>query len=554
MQMPFQPGAHVGGCRIVRLVGSGDVAQVFEVIDSRNVRRALKIIDRELPLAAAPQNRLAFGGEATVMVEHVNVVRLHDIGIHCGRVYLVLDFADGSDLRKVLEEAGGALPPLRALSLVLHACDGIGAVHAQQIIHRDIKPENILVSGNPEVAKVTGFGSAKLPGWGVTTTTTQRTGSARYTAPEFLRARTATTKMDVYSLAVILYEAIVGKNPFAGPEAPLFDIVEAHLTVVPQPLAAAMGERWRNLPDLERGVLSALSEVLAWALAKDVGARCTLAEFVEKLRLAQGNLLVQKRQAVRSLPLPNRGPALAPTEQAMAAWRDDSSAALPGVVVVRPDVAPYGATPLPGASRPIPPRFVQGGQAEARRDSDAGREAVLPPPSSEPATVPVPLAAVPTTALGTQLMAAAPPPLQEARPVPLRTERMATAGVQPPAPVAATPPLGSALPMPAERRSTGIPVESAVTRPAKATRMGLVLVVAGLLITVGLAVVGWVIFGGALSGPDRPPVPAAPTPPSASASSTARAPTAPPTATATSPAPSGRRGPPLMPTPSSRPK
>jgi hypothetical protein len=139
--LKFSPGTYVAGYWVRGLVARGDATEVYEVVDQNGVRRALKVLERQGPLDSAPQRRLALAGDVAAMVEHPNVVRYHDIDIHEGKVVLVLDFVDGVDLRRVLDEAGGKLEPLHAVSLLLQAAEGIAAVHERSVIHRDLKPE-----------------------------------------------------------------------------------------------------------------------------------------------------------------------------------------------------------------------------------------------------------------------------------------------------------------------------------------------------------------------------------------------------------------------------
>ena len=365
----FKPGTQVGGCRIVRYLATGDVAEVYEVIDATGARRALKIFEREAPLDSAQQHRLALGGEATAMVEHINVVRFIDIGIHHGRVWILLDLVEGSDLRSDLRQlmvgAGGALPVDRAVSLLRQACDGLAAVHKQEIIHRDLKPENLLVTRD-DIARVTGFGSARLPGWGMKTTTTQRTSSAYYMAPEYIKHGTVDTKMDVYAMGVILYEAISGKNPIMPGPATLANIIAAQLDVEPPPLGGVPGD---------------LAHLLRWAMVKNPADRCSLRQFIDDLDRVLGRLRAQRRGAARSVPLPNREPGLALTEPAMPAWRSDETNATTPTAASIPAPVPGGTIRMSAAGGPMQggPDWGAERSASDRLGRDQTRDAVLPP-------------------------------------------------------------------------------------------------------------------------------------------------------------------------------
>jgi serine/threonine-protein kinase len=429
---------------------------------------------------------------------HPNVVRYHDINIHQGRVVLVLDFVDGVNLRRVLDEAGGKLEPLRAVGLLLQAAEGVAAVHAQNVIHRDLKPENILVTRD-DVAKVTGFGSVKLEGSGVKSPITQRTSSVGYSAPEYISPygeRRVSPKMDVYSLGVILYEAVTGKNPFTPRPTQLTKIVEAHVTYHPPPLLEVMGEGWEDL-----------SFLLVSAMAKEPEKRFDLAEFIEHLRRVQWRLLAPQRAGARSLPLPDRALAVALTERAVPIWQSDWDA---------------GPPPASGVRRAGPKGTIRMSVVGLGQPAREEREAVLPPPSSSAAPTERAIDVRATSSPPTAPMTAMPPP--------------------PAVQFAATQPM-----VDADRRSTGVPVESGVTGPAKGSRAVPVLTVGAILLALGLAAVGWFVFGNPPTPDPRPAATAtaptatasAPLVPSASAS---LAPTSAPSAPPTASGPTWKRG------------
>ena len=160
----FERGAHFARFVIVRLLGVGRAAEVYEVTEPDGRHRALKVSKPDLPLASKPQARLGQAGEAIASIEHVNVVRFFDADVEAGRVWILLELVDGPDLRQLLRDAGGALPVARAVSIVRQACEGMAAAHARGILHRDLTPENILV-GPEDLTKIADFSAAKVA-WG----------------------------------------------------------------------------------------------------------------------------------------------------------------------------------------------------------------------------------------------------------------------------------------------------------------------------------------------------------------------------------------------------
>src|SRR6185369_1990009 len=99
----FQPGDPCGPVRVVRLVGAGGFSEVYEVVDRRGRRRALKVIAAEEASAAKLRARLAQEGEVLARIDHVNVVRFYDAGMHGSHAWLLLELIDGQNLREALQ-------------------------------------------------------------------------------------------------------------------------------------------------------------------------------------------------------------------------------------------------------------------------------------------------------------------------------------------------------------------------------------------------------------------------------------------------------------------
>src|SRR6185436_14695565 len=164
----LKPGDVVGGCEVIRLVGAGGFAQVYEVQDRTGARRALKVLDADAEVRPKLRARLAQEGSALAMIEHVNVVRLFDAGMDDERIYLLLELVSGRNLREALRDHGGKPPADVVLRWMRQAAEGVAEAHRIGVIHRDLKPENLLVTAS-DVVKVIDFGIAKLTGWGVKT-------------------------------------------------------------------------------------------------------------------------------------------------------------------------------------------------------------------------------------------------------------------------------------------------------------------------------------------------------------------------------------------------
>src|SRR5262249_37905327 len=145
---------------------------------------------------------------------HPNIVTVIDRGEHDGSQFIVFEYVDGGNLKRVIDRAGPA-PVDRALELAIQVARGLAYAHEQGLVHRDVKPQNVLLNGSGR-AKVTDFGIARsLDVRGMTQTGTVL-GTSEYISPEQAQGRDVGELTDVYSLGVVLYELLTGELPFTG--------------------------------------------------------------------------------------------------------------------------------------------------------------------------------------------------------------------------------------------------------------------------------------------------------------------------------------------------
>src|SRR5215469_16484553 len=217
------PRLLAGRYRLESRLGQGGMGKVYRATDvSLNRSVAVKMIRDEFFADRKAVEKFRQESQITGSLGHPNVVTVYDFGVEAGqRTYLVMELLEGITLRQELRRKK-SLDPARTLELFGGICAGVGAAHAQGLIHRDLKPENIFLSqkGATEVVKITDFGIAKaLP---ISADETRDTmtgvvvGTMRYMSPEQIRGRSLSPRWDLWALAVMAYEALCGRPPFAA--------------------------------------------------------------------------------------------------------------------------------------------------------------------------------------------------------------------------------------------------------------------------------------------------------------------------------------------------
>ena len=216
MQAGPAPETIAGRYEVGVLLGRGGMGEVREGLDVRLGRPvAIKLLRADL--AADPELRRRFESEARAAagLNHPNVVAVYDTGEHDGTPFIVMERMAG---RTVADEIHtGTLPPDRVERIAREVLAALEAAHRAGVVHRDIKPGNLLLGGDGSV-KVADFGIAKVAeGLGTDLTPTgQVMGTPAYLAPERLDGAPGSARSDLFSLGVVMYEALTGSKPFSG--------------------------------------------------------------------------------------------------------------------------------------------------------------------------------------------------------------------------------------------------------------------------------------------------------------------------------------------------
>ncbi|MFZ3323586.1 MAG: serine/threonine-protein kinase [Usitatibacter sp.] len=207
----------LGRYKIVSEIGQGAMGVVYKAVDpiiDRTV--AIKTINLNLSKSELEEYEARFQQEikAAGRLNHPNIVTIYDVGKTDQVAYMAMEFLEGQELKDMI--ASGNIPPADVVvDIIAQVADGLSFAHQQDIVHRDVKPSNIMVMKNM-LAKITDFGIARLPNSAVKTMTGLILGSPRYMSPEQVIGKAIDARSDIFSLGVVLYEALTGVAPFDG--------------------------------------------------------------------------------------------------------------------------------------------------------------------------------------------------------------------------------------------------------------------------------------------------------------------------------------------------
>jgi eukaryotic-like serine/threonine-protein kinase len=255
--------------RLHRRLGSGAFGTVWLAHDERLDREvAVKIVARERVVGG----RFEREARAAARLAHPGIVTLYEAAVDEDGAYLVSELVRGATFDQL--QAAGRLSDRDIVGIGVALCDALAHAHVHGVVHRDVKPSNILVPERPltpaQVAKLTDFGVARVIGGDSLTMTGDVVGTLAYMSPEQAEGREATSSADLYSLALVIYEALTGVNPVRdGTAAQRARRLGAHLPPLrrqrrdlPRELGQAIDMALRPRPR-ERGRLEELRAALA---------------------------------------------------------------------------------------------------------------------------------------------------------------------------------------------------------------------------------------------------------------------------------------------------
>ncbi len=263
--------------QLLEQIGKGGMAVVYRGRDLMLERQvAIKVLCEDYSRSVTFQERFRQEARAAANLSHPNVVTVHDFGFDRGRLFLVMEYVPGMDLKSLLRQRG-RLPLPEALPLMIQACAGIGYAHRAGLVHCDVKPHNMLVTPDQRL-KVTDFGIARAL---ATIEPEEQSavvwGSPQYFSPEQAAGGAPSPASDVYSLGVVFYEMLTGSLPFQAPT--VAELARLHMEAPPTPPS-------EYLPDLPPTV----EQIILKVLSKEPSARYRTADQLGRVLMTFGDV------------------------------------------------------------------------------------------------------------------------------------------------------------------------------------------------------------------------------------------------------------------------
>lgn len=271
--MIITPGTSIGQYVIEERIGEGGMGSVFKAVQP-SIRRtvAIKVLSTGLAGSQGMLDRFRREVDMIAALEHPHILPVYDFGEYEGEPYIVMRYVAGGTLHDRM--ATGELSRERLMEILEQIAEALDYAHERDIVHRDLKPANVLLDdlGN---AYLGDFGLAKtVEGSRDLTETGVILGTPAYMSPEQARGVHLDRRSDIYSLAVLTYEALCGRRPFEG-GTPM-EYLEQHLTARPRPIA-----------EIDRTLGPEVDDVFQRAMAKDPGRRPESATaFLRAVRLS----------------------------------------------------------------------------------------------------------------------------------------------------------------------------------------------------------------------------------------------------------------------------
>ncbi|HUP44003.1 MAG TPA: protein kinase, partial [Thermoanaerobaculia bacterium] len=284
----------LGHYRLVDRLGVGGMGEVWRAEDTRLLRpAAVKILSERI--ASDPDWKARFLREArtAASLNHPNIATIYAVDEHETTMYIAMELVEGTSFQDLI--TARSLSPADVARISRQTAEALAAAHEKQIVHRDIKPDNIIVQ--QRAIKVLDFGIAKSIGPSADDSLTRGQlilGTPYYMSPEQALGKKIDTRTDIFSLGVVMFEALTGQRPFSGS-----NVTETVLQILTKPTPDLKSLAGNASPEFVR--------IVERCLQKQPGDRYSADELVDALSglpEAQGRLPTRE-QAIPTVALPS---------------------------------------------------------------------------------------------------------------------------------------------------------------------------------------------------------------------------------------------------------
>lgn len=311
---PLQVAGTIAGYRLLKALGSGTMGEVWQVADRQGNLYAAKILRSKLAIKPGIVQRFRMEKDLVTGVRHQNIVEVYDLIQTPEYMAIIMEYTDGGDLGELLKHKG-TLTPLDAVYYCMGIAAGLSLIHQAGIVHRDLKPSNILLKqqGGYLIPKIADFGLARWIDPRYEIQTTKRSGTPYYMAPEMIEGKGVSSKTDVYSLGVILYELLCGITPFRGS------------------VGEVLNHQFYDMPGMLPGIPSALWNVITQMLAKETSVRPSAAQTYVLLKS-----VIEKVRSLGALDVFTEPPPVQPLAEVVRVSPPDAKTSLASVKPIIP--------------------------------------------------------------------------------------------------------------------------------------------------------------------------------------------------------------------------
>lgn len=356
--------------RLVAQHGSGGMAVIYKAYDQELGRMvAVKILRPSLIADPSFLERFRNEARSVARLSHPNIVTVHDVGRDGNTHFIVMEFIDGVDLKKLIRNEA-PFTVERALDFAIKISAGVGYAHRSGLVHADVKPQNVLIAES-DILKVTDFGIAQALS-DAATNERQRIvwGSPHYFSPEQAKGERPSPASDVYSIGVVLFEMLTGRLPFIGADQQ--ELALSHIKDEPP-----------HVTDFNPAVPPELDQIIQKVMSKEPASRYRTADQLGRILISylrQGYKTtggLSRPVAVPDQNAPTHGQALPPAPA--------PSRASSGSSVAFPDssMMPTQQAQPPVRRAAVPPPAHAPAIPRPNQNAQASRSMYASPPEPE---------------------------------------------------------------------------------------------------------------------------------------------------------------------------